>query len=219
MPVHSELGQLAIVALAALLCGMGLTRIKQPAIVGYILAGIILGPSALGLVENRANVELLAELGVLLLLFAIGMKLSLRAFRTIYRVALLAAAMQIVVAVVITLGAIATRRSSSGPDEYFLAGRRLGPLVLFMALFGTNSTSFVLLAIPAMAYVHGVGVFGLNAPIVALGIPMTFWAIGSPARRMAKRLGALTPAELYRERFGSPLAGAMLFEQAPTFFR
>lgn len=103
MLFHSELGQLAVVALAALLCGLGFVRLKQPAIVGYILAGVILGPSALGLVENRDWVAMLAELGVLLLLFVIAMKLSLRAFRTIWKVALMAAAMQIAIATVITL--------------------------------------------------------------------------------------------------------------------
>ena len=85
MVFHSELGQLAVVALAALLCGLVFVRFKQPAIVGYILAGVILGPSALGLVENREWVAMLAELGVLLLLFVIAMKLSLRAFRTIWK--------------------------------------------------------------------------------------------------------------------------------------
>ena len=103
MSTHTDLGQMAVVALAALLCGMGLTRLRQPAIVGYILAGVILGPTALGLIESRETVALLAELGVLMLLFLIGMKLSLRAFRTIYRVALLAAALQIVISVVLTL--------------------------------------------------------------------------------------------------------------------
>ena len=112
---------------------------------------------------------------------------------------------------VIALGVAATRRSSASPEEYFLAGRRLGTVVLFMALFGTNATSFVLVGVPGLAYEQGIGVFGVNAPIVALGVPLSFWAIGSPARAMAARLGALTPAELYAKRFGSYRVGAVLF--------
>ncbi len=112
---------------------------------------------------------------------------------------------------VIVLGIVATRRAGNSPEEYFLAGRRLGTLVLFMALFGTNTTSFVLVGVPGLAYERGIGVFGLNAPIVALGVPLTFWAIGSPARAMAARLGALTPAELYARRFESYAVGAVLF--------
>ncbi|MEM7307228.1 MAG: sodium:solute symporter family protein [Planctomycetota bacterium] len=114
-------------------------------------------------------------------------------------------------AVVLLLGALATRRASRSAEEYFLAGRGLGTVVLFMALFGTNCTSFVLVGIPGSAFQHGIGVFGLNAAVVALGIPLTFWAIGAPARRMAKRLGALTPAELYTRRFGSRAVGVVLF--------
>ena len=103
MPAHHELGELAIVAMAALLCGIGLTRIKQPAIVGYILAGVILGPSGFGLVTNREIITLLAELGVLMLLFVIGMKLSLRAFRTVWRGALMVTILQIILCLVLTL--------------------------------------------------------------------------------------------------------------------
>jgi SSS family solute:Na+ symporter len=114
-------------------------------------------------------------------------------------------------AVVTLLGVVAARRSGASPDEYFLAGRGLGTAVLFMALFGTNCTTFVLVGIPGLSYQLGVGVFGLNAAIVALGVPLTFWLIGSPARRVAARLGALTPAELYARRLGSPAVGATLF--------
>lgn len=123
----------------------------------------------------------------------------------------LSIAVAVYVAVVVVLGLIATRRASRSPEEYFLAGRTLGPLVLFMALFGTNNTSFVLVGIPGLSYNLGIGVFGLNAPIVALGIPLTFWVIGSPARRLAKRLGAITPADLYARHLGSRAVGFALF--------
>jgi SSS family solute:Na+ symporter len=112
---------------------------------------------------------------------------------------------------VLCVGLFAARRASRSPEEYFLAGRNLGTLILFMALFGTNCTAFVLVGVPGQAYRDGIGIFGVNAPIVALGVPLTFLLIGSPARRMAKRLGALTPAELYTRRFGSSAVGVLLF--------
>ncbi len=117
----------------------------------------------------------------------------------------------IYIGVVAVLGLLARRRASSSPEEYFLAGRKLGPLVLFMSLFGTNNTSFVLVGIPGLAYGLGIGVFGLNAPVVALGIPLTFWAIGAPARRLAKLHGAMTPAELYSRHLNSRGVGFALF--------
>ncbi|MFQ5972928.1 MAG: cation:proton antiporter [Alphaproteobacteria bacterium] len=95
MPAYEELIPLAIVALVALICGLTLARLRQPAAVGYIVAGVVLGPSVLGLVENEETVALLAELGVLMLLFVIGMELSLRSFRRIWRIAVGAAALQI----------------------------------------------------------------------------------------------------------------------------
>jgi len=120
-------------------------------------------------------------------------------------------ALGVYVVLVIAAGALAARRSGRSPEEYFLAGRGLGTGVLFMALFGTNCTAFVLVGVPAMAYREGLGIFGLNAPIVALGIPLSFWAIGVPARRLALQLGALTPAELYARRLGSRAVGVVMF--------
>jgi len=113
--------------------------------------------------------------------------------------------------ITLTIGAIAYRRRSSGADDYFLGGRSARTVVLFMALFGTNVTPFVLLGIPGISYHHGVGVFGLNAAIIALGVPLTFYLIGYPAYLAARRVGALTPAELYSERFASPAVGLVLF--------
>jgi monovalent cation:H+ antiporter-2, CPA2 family len=96
-----ELIPLAVVALIALSCGLVLARLKQPAVIGYILAGVVLGPSVLGLVHNEASIALLAELGVLLLLFVIGMELSLRSFRRIWKVALATVALQVAGAILV----------------------------------------------------------------------------------------------------------------------
>ncbi|MEQ9640383.1 MAG: cation:proton antiporter [Alphaproteobacteria bacterium] len=99
----SSLIELVVVASTALVLGIVLQSLRQPAIVGYIFAGVLLGPSAFGLIRNREMVAELAELGVLLLLFVIGLELSLRAFRRVYRVAILCALFQIGV----SLGGIA----------------------------------------------------------------------------------------------------------------
>lgn len=92
---HEALTGIAAVALVALVCGMALERLRQPAIVGYILAGAVLGPSGLGFVQDREGIDSLAELGVLMLLFLIGMELSARAFRRVWVLALVTTAVQI----------------------------------------------------------------------------------------------------------------------------
>ena len=78
---------LAILVMIALMCGILLSRWKQPPAVGYIVAGLVMGPSALGLVENREMIQFMAELGVILLLFIVGMELSLESFAKLWRIA------------------------------------------------------------------------------------------------------------------------------------
>lgn len=92
---HPELTAAALVALAALLCGVAMTRLRQPAIVGYILAGVVLGPAGLKLVDNEDAVGTLAEFGVLMLLFVVGIELDLRRFVQGWKVAVFATVMQI----------------------------------------------------------------------------------------------------------------------------
>jgi len=96
-----ELTEIAIVVTVALGCGLILSRLRQPAIVGYILAGVVLGPSVLGFVTDRDQINFLAELGVLLLLFAIGMELDIRDFKPVIRFAFIGTGMQIAIASVV----------------------------------------------------------------------------------------------------------------------
>lgn len=99
---HSDLTQIAVVILVAVALGLTLVRFRQPPIIGYILAGIVLGPTGLGFVPHSDSITLLAELGVLLLLFLIGMELSLRAFVMVLRPAMITAALQILTSLGVT---------------------------------------------------------------------------------------------------------------------
>jgi CPA2 family monovalent cation:H+ antiporter-2 len=101
---HVDLTGIAFVALGALIFGLFLEKLKQPAIVGYIVAGVALGPAGLSLVSARDGIEVLAEMGVLMLLFIIGMELSLRAFLRIWRVAVATAVVQITASTGVMLG-------------------------------------------------------------------------------------------------------------------
>ncbi len=62
------------------------TKLKIPTIVGYLLTGIIAGPHLLGLISVEHNIELMAEIGVILLLFTIGLEFSLQHLFSIRRI-------------------------------------------------------------------------------------------------------------------------------------
>ena len=91
----------AIVVVIAVLAGLGLMRLKQPPLVGFILAGVIMGPTGFGLISSNDNVTALAEMGVLVLLFFIGTELSLKAFVVTLKPAVIVAAGQLAAAMAI----------------------------------------------------------------------------------------------------------------------
>ncbi len=77
-----------ILAIAALLGSLG-QLLKQPLIVMFIALGILVGPSVLDLVKSKDNFELLAEIGIAMLLFIVGLKLDLRIIKSVGRIALM----------------------------------------------------------------------------------------------------------------------------------
>ncbi len=77
----------ALVVLAAVIGFLGLL-LRQPMIVSFIAVGVLAGPSALGIVQSHEHIELLAELGIAVLLFLVGLKLDLKLIRTLGSVAL-----------------------------------------------------------------------------------------------------------------------------------
>lgn len=95
MEDHEALTHLATVLAAAFLGGAVFQRLRQPVLVGYIVVGLILGPSMLGVVSERGDIALLAELGILLLLFIAGMDVDLMNFRAVAKISLKTCAAQI----------------------------------------------------------------------------------------------------------------------------
>ncbi len=79
--VPSFLVPLALVFLAALAAAYILNRLRQPPLIGYLLAGVLLGPHGLGFVQDVGTVEALAQVGVVLLLFTVGLELPLSSLR------------------------------------------------------------------------------------------------------------------------------------------
>jgi monovalent cation:H+ antiporter-2, CPA2 family len=78
----------------ALVGGLLAYRLRQPPIVGYLLAGVAIGPSTPGFVGDRAQIAALAEVGVIFLMFALGIEFSLRELARVRAVALVGTAIQ-----------------------------------------------------------------------------------------------------------------------------
>ena len=94
MGIATDIILLIVVAFG---CGLVLQRLGQPVILGYIAAGIILGPHSGGVtVSNIHDIEKLAEIGVALLLFALGLEFSLKDLKPVKKVALIGTPIQII---------------------------------------------------------------------------------------------------------------------------
>ncbi|MGM0587641.1 MAG: cation:proton antiporter [Bacteroidota bacterium] len=92
IPFLNEMVALFVVSvLIAYLC----YRIKIVPIVGFLIAGVIIGPNALGLVYNQELVDILAEIGIILLLFTIGIEFSLEKLARIKKAILVGGGLQV----------------------------------------------------------------------------------------------------------------------------
>lgn len=93
----SFLQDLAIVMIVAALVTVVFHRLRQPVVLGYILAGVIIGPHTppFPLIHEKATIDTLAELAVILLMFSLGLEFSLRKLKSVGAPAFIAALMEI----------------------------------------------------------------------------------------------------------------------------
>lgn len=132
MDAHGLLPQLVLTAVVALGALLLAGRLKIPALVALIVAGIIVGPSAFAVVPTREDVDVLAEIGVVLLMFTVGLEFSFVAMKPMLKVAILGGSLQIGLTVIAVTAAL------------HLAIQNVG-LELFVGLFVALTSTAILL--------------------------------------------------------------------------
>ena len=125
-------GDLLIILLVAVPVAYFCLRLKLPLLVGLILSGIAIGPYGLGWIREVEAIEVLAEIGVMLLLFTIGLEFSVRRLREMKKLVLLGGGLQ----VLLTVGSSALIA--------ILLGRSSGQAIFFGFLIALSSTAIVL---------------------------------------------------------------------------
>ncbi|NOJ27505.1 MAG: hypothetical protein DA330_05795 [Nitrososphaera sp.] len=113
---------LALIWAVALVTGHICIRFKQPVIAGYMLAGVIVGPYVLKWIHQTEQIKVLAEFGVAMLLFALGVDLSLKQVLSSARRILSAGTAQILLTLIAGWAIASLTGLASSPAEGFLFG-------------------------------------------------------------------------------------------------
>ncbi|GAA4112295.1 hypothetical protein GCM10022393_10630 [Aquimarina addita] len=95
------ISMVSVIAIFIIMLSLVLRKLNQTYIIGYILVGIVLGQNGLKIIEDTESIHLFGELGVILLLFFIGMEINLVDFMKQWKIALLGTLTQLLVSVLI----------------------------------------------------------------------------------------------------------------------
>src|SRR5512134_3172517 len=84
--MHTTLQTVLLLLAAAVLAVVAFRALRLPAMLGYLLIGVVIGPNALGLIPDQPETRHLAEFGVVFLMFSIGLEFSLPRLMTMRRI-------------------------------------------------------------------------------------------------------------------------------------
>jgi len=201
-PLGTLLTQIIVVVIAARLCGRLSARIGQPKVIGEIVAGILLGPSLLGAVSptlsallfpvsSLGTLKLLAEVGVLLFMFVVGLELDLDRLRGRAHTAVVVSHASILVPCFLGVVLSLALYRSLAP-----AGVRFTPFALFMGI-AMSITAFPVLA--RILEERGLQGTALGSAAIVLllliGAALTTERIGIHALFGAFLIGVVMPRE------------------------
>ncbi|NNF03984.1 MAG: sodium:proton exchanger, partial [Rhodothermales bacterium] len=215
------LDDLVILFAAAVIVAMLCYRLHVPPIVGFLIAGILIGPNALALIAERELVDVLAEIGVILLLFSIGVEFSLERISRLGRAIFVGGGLQVSLTVVVVTGLLLPFGVTAAAGVYtgllvslsstaivlgLLADRRemdtpAGGLVLAVLIFQDLAVVLMVLLVPALAGEGGgpIGILlivaralGLIAVTLLLSRKTVPWLLERVARTRRPELFMLT---------------------------
>jgi CPA2 family monovalent cation:H+ antiporter-2 len=133
-----------LIILAGLIGGLAARALRLPLMVGYVAAGVLVGPHTAGpTVVQTHEIELLAEIGVALLLFSLGLELSFRDLQPVRRIALIGGPIQILLTC-----ALAAAAAAGG------LGMPAREAIWFGAMISVSSTAVVLKTLSAAGVTH-----------------------------------------------------------------
>ena len=142
---------------------LGCHRLKIPSVVGFLVTGLLAGPGGLGLVKGVEDVERLSQVGIILLLFTVGLEFSLKKILEYKRYFLIGGALQVGLTVLIGFAVAA------------LIGRPLGESLFLGFLLSLSSTAIVLRIIQGKgkgSTPHGRAIVGILIFQDVIAIPM-----------------------------------------------
>src|SRR5215212_1355749 len=160
MPHHTSLIATIVIGLGlAFICGVLANRLRLSPLVGYLVAGVMVGPFTPGFVADQALAPQLAEIGVILLMFGVGLHFSLKDLLTVRTIAVPGAIGQIALVTLISFG-LALSVASTVVVLRALQERRLidterGRIAVGWLIVEDLAMILVLVLVPAFAGLMG----------------------------------------------------------------
>lgn len=176
MESYQIFSSLAIIIVAAKLCGIAAAKLKAPQVVGEIIAGLLIGPSVLGLVQQTEFLSQMAEIGVVLLMFFAGLETNLKDLIKTGPKAFLIACAGVLVPLLggFLLYSCFYGFSAAGTDEFYTA-------VFIGVIMTATSVSITVATLQEMGHLKdSVGTAILSAAIIddVIGIIVLTFVIG-----------------------------------------
>ena len=97
---------------------------------------------------------------------------------------------------------ISYSKKNTQADDFYLGGRKLGPLVTAMSAEASDMSSYLLMGLPGLAYISGIADVGWTAIGLALGTYFNWLFVSKRIRRYSSRLGAITIPDFFARRYG-----------------